>query len=145
MIKVTLTILQMSAMVALGCPTTEFEASPEGVGFQIEGPKLVAFWARHYGMDPVVACEIVRLESDWNTWASGDHNQSCGWWQFKLKTWRGIRQEMGVRNSMDLRFDPFESTVAACYAMICGNRGSGYRHWWTTYEQAVLNVGGKMK
>ena len=91
--------------------------------------------ATYYGVDPVYACEIVRLESEWNTRAVGDKGKAVGLWQWHLDSWVHVRVRMG-ESTEDLRLDPVESTVTAMYAI----KVLGLERWWSTSAEAKENT-----
>lgn len=96
---------------------------------------IILALAPAYGVDPELAIEICRLESDFDCYEPGDDGLAMGPWQFHLASWECVRTHMGLPLD-DLRTDPYESTRTAMHAM--GNMGL-YR-WWSTYEIALRRV-----
>jgi hypothetical protein len=94
----------------------------------VSPPNLVASMAQTYGLDPVLCQCIVKQESGWNVRAvNGEYH---GLWQWGLESFRETRKEMGRADwAEDLRFDAWESTDAALWAI-----AHGHLSWWAAAE-----------
>jgi len=98
---------------------------------------MIRMVAASYGVHPGLAVIIARRESDFNPNAISDNGLAVGLWQWDLKSWKHVRQSMGM-STFDLRTYPWDSTVTAMYAM-------GVLHlysWWSTYQPALTELGG---
>ncbi len=106
---------------------------------------MIQALAPAFGVDPRLACEIVRLESSFRPWAIGDDGLAVGLWQWHYQSWVYVRRQMAKAGfditeiEADKRADIFESTITALYAI--GQMGLG--HWWSTYKIALRNVEGR--
>lgn len=101
--------------------------------------RMIMGFAIAYGVDPMLALEICRLESSFRPEAVGDEGKAVGLWQWHLKSWDHVRLKMGIIGD-DMRAWPRESTLAAMYAM---GELDLYR-WWSTYPIAMTNLGKEM-
>lgn len=98
---------------------------------------MVRLVAQAYGVHPGLAIIIARRESNFRPSVEGDQGLAHGLWQWHLKSWNHVRGKMGL-DSTDLRYDPWESTVTAMFAM-------GVLHlykWWSTYQPALQEMKG---
>jgi len=98
---------------------------------------MIRLVAHAYGVCPGLAVIICRRESSFNPTAVGDQGQAVGLWQWHIASWNQVRDSMGLRG-LDLRKDPYESTITAMFAM-------GVLHlyrWWSTYKPALNEMAG---
>jgi len=98
---------------------------------------MIRLVASAYGVHPGLAVIIARRESSFRTAVVGDAGKAVGLWQWHLPSWCHVREKMGL-DIVDLRDDPWESTLTAMYAM-------GVLHlyrWWSTYKPALQEMKG---
>lgn len=88
-----------------------------------------------YGVDPLLATDICRLESDFDPTAVGDDGLAVGLWQWHMGSWAYVRDKMG-ESQEDERLDVYESTRTAMFAL----GALGLHHWWSAYPIAKRNV-----
>jgi len=99
---------------------------------------LVGMVAEDAGVDPHLAQETVRLESEWDPEAVGDNGLAVGLWQFhgeeSSDTWGWLCRITGHPEWSDdeNRSDPVLSTVVAVEAIALG-----YGDHWTGWRIAT--------
>lgn len=97
---------------------------------------IILALAPAYGVDPELAIEICRLESDFDCYAVGDNGMAVGPWQFWPETWVWLREQMHEDPDLALRTNPWESTKTAMHAMGV----MGLYRWWSTYPIALRRM-----